>query len=501
MDSAKHISLTDDERDLFDLLLKASKTLPSQPTPRVVGGWIRDRLLGLESDDIDIMLDNATGEEFAKAVSSLLGTNSPHVVKANPHKSKHVNTAKLDVPVKSGKIFSVDFAIARDEVYDDDSRIPSSISTATPEEDATRRDLTINSLFYNLSTGEVEDFTGRGLKDLRDGLAITPLEPMKTFSDDPLRCFRVVRFAARFDLTIDEAVLNAMLRPEIRDGMFRKVSRERIGIEMSKMIGGRNIVSALRLLKNTGMMDGIIDEALRGSEYEGQMSPFDMAQNSSYHNLSLWDHTVGVVHGVAWREDSELTWAALFHDMGKRFKALQKDSKSCPGKTSYIGHEIDSSKMAKMILEWMVLHPLVDPVCKLVEMHMLPHQLLDAQVTALRRFVRKTREAGVSWWDLIYIATADAMSRDGLMDEDVEGTYKFLERKLEEAEKSIDAASRKPEATVLDGNEVMSVLGCKPGPHMMEIMEFVASLTDEKPDISKEEASSMVKDKFSNAGK
>jgi Poly A polymerase head domain len=126
------------------------------------------------------------------------------LVKANPSKSKHLETCNC-----SFCGFSIDFVNLRAETYTKDSRIPNKITFGTPLQDAQRRDCTINSMFYNISTESVEDLTGMGLVDLQNGIIRTPLDPDTTFDDDPLRVLRAVRFAARFDFTLDENLANS----------------------------------------------------------------------------------------------------------------------------------------------------------------------------------------------------------------------------------------------------------------------------------------------------
>lgn len=144
----------------------------------------------------------------------------------------------------------------RKEEYDDSSRIPS-ISIGTPLEDAYRRDLTINSLFYNVNTGTVEDFTMRGISDLHDRLVRTPLPAIETFREDPLRLLRAVRFATRFDCSIDPSIFEAARIPEIEHFLSIKVSRERIGIEFLKMAQFRHFDRALHELSKMAILNSL----------------------------------------------------------------------------------------------------------------------------------------------------------------------------------------------------------------------------------------------------
>jgi len=161
--------------------------------------------MGLESSDIDIALDNISGESFAEHIkASIPGTGGFGVIKKNSEKSKHLETATIRINDRW-----IDLANLRSEKYTEDSRIPI-IDIGTPSEDAYRRDLTINSLFYNINEAKVEDFTKHGIEDIKNKLIRTPLEPLHTFLDDPLRVLRTVRFAVRYDFTIVPEVLSTM---------------------------------------------------------------------------------------------------------------------------------------------------------------------------------------------------------------------------------------------------------------------------------------------------
>ena len=244
--SSTTIQLTDKEQEIFELFRGSMVWKQRATVARVAGGWVRDKLLGRESDDIDIALDDQTGVEFASSVQEYmtsLGQTARRVavIEANPEKSKHLETATsrvLDV--------SVDFVNLRAETYGDDSRIPE-IRFGTPLEDALRRDFTINALFYNINSSAVEDITGLGLDDLRNSILRTPMDPFVTFKDDPLRVIRAVRFAARFDLAVDPPLLAAARSAEVHRGLEQKVSRERVLKELEGALGGSSCRPALAL--------------------------------------------------------------------------------------------------------------------------------------------------------------------------------------------------------------------------------------------------------------
>lgn len=254
MGSTPTITLTREEQSLFEVCLAAVRRSGQGITLRVAGGWVRDKLLGLGSDDIDIACDKVTGVEFAETLRQELEADGSKikvaVIRANPDQSKHLETAT----VKVGG-FEVDFVNLRTESYANGSRIPE-ISFGTAEEDAMRRDLTINALFYNINNGEVEDLTGRGVEDLKQGLCRTPLSPEETFMDDPLRLLRSVRFATRLGFALDPAIFESAKIPAVRDALASKVSRERFGQEFEGMLSGRaaRVHVAMDSLERMGLL-------------------------------------------------------------------------------------------------------------------------------------------------------------------------------------------------------------------------------------------------------
>lgn len=248
------IQLSPREQQLKSLLLdvaafvdRAEDRAGAEPLVlRWAGGWVRDKLLGAESHDIDTAINSMTGFPFAEKMREFCVVSenaqkhgiqpddigSLHKVAANPDRSKHLETATV-------KIFGmdVDFVNLRKETYAADSRNPQ-MEFGTAEEDALRRDATVNALFYNLHTGEVEDFTG-GLSDMKAKTIKTPLEPFQTFTDDPLRVLRLVRFASRLQFALGPDTEKVMGDGRVLDALKLKISRERVGIEVEKMLKGK----------------------------------------------------------------------------------------------------------------------------------------------------------------------------------------------------------------------------------------------------------------------
>lgn len=243
------------EEKVRSLLLRFSKEFAknssTEVTLRFSGGWVRDKLLGRQSHDIDVAIDKATGEEFAAGLHKFMvdegiDETSVHKIALNPEKSKHLETATTRV---CG--LDVDFVNLRSEEYaNPNSRVPSLVRFGSPREDAFRRDATLNALFYNLTTGLVEDFTERGLEDLRTGTLRTPLDPAETFNDDPLRVLRLIRFVGQLGFKIAPDTLEAMKGENVGTKLITKVSSERMGAELMKLVESEHAKEGLEYLLN-----------------------------------------------------------------------------------------------------------------------------------------------------------------------------------------------------------------------------------------------------------
>ena len=270
IDADLMIKLTTEEKELFDFLRNIVENEKLNTTLRVAGGWVRDKILESSSSssqipissssrtnmDIDIAIDNMSGEEFIDAVNFNgkkhgRGQIKVGIIQKNPSKSKHLATATARLGP-----FDVDFVNLRTETYVDNSRIPK-IEIGTPFEDAMRRDLTINSLFYNINNSCIEDFTARGLNDLKNGVINTPLEPLITLQDDPLRALRIVRFASRFRFNIQQNLYNACSNETVLHALQVKVSRERVSQEVEKMLNHINGYDAINTLYQTNLLKSV----------------------------------------------------------------------------------------------------------------------------------------------------------------------------------------------------------------------------------------------------
>lgn len=324
-DDVLKIELNPEERQLFETLKKAAIAWEEGKLAigkrsveiRVAGGWVRDKILGLETHDVDIALDSCTGSEFAHAVKEYHtstvqdetdGNNKTKkskigkigVIAANPAQSKHLETACVNIFGND-----VDFSNLRHETYAEDSRIPDTVM-GTPLEDSFRRDCTMNALYYNLNTELIEDWTRRGLQDLLKTKVInTPLKAFQTFQDDPLRVLRVIRFAVRYEMELSEEIKAACQQPQIHEELLRKVSRERVGNELEGMLSGKhaNPIQAMDLICRMKLGDSIFYPPdgfeIKGTIGQAQLKPIlYMRPDSDEDELSR-------LRAIAWEEARE----------------------------------------------------------------------------------------------------------------------------------------------------------------------------------------------------
>lgn len=401
------IPLTTEEEELFALLREVTKATGLETTLRVAGGWVRDKLLATtefqrhnsrtqgerltskikkptqpsmgrqgtkvliqdtnQPVDIDIALDDMLGREFADHLNEYLSkqgqeTVSVGVVLKNPEKSKHLETATMKVGA-----FWIDFVNLRAEEYTQDSRIPDLMRIGTPLEDAMRRDLTINALFYNINQQIVEDFTGRGCDDLRRGIVSTPLAPLTTLLDDPLRVLRSVRFAARLRFNIEDSLVDAAKDEQVRTALAQKVSRERVGGEVDLMLRSPDAVGAMNLLINLNLAPTVFPiERVLPEEYPGSLYLYTNGLHllSTAHdhlceckmNTPLWckaSHSSMTTHGykeatlLTDEEARRLLWYAAFLKPLMDYASLLDETKPRPGR----GKKSNRSVVTKLLVD------------------------------------------------------------------------------------------------------------------------------------------------------
>ena len=242
------IILNDTETNCFkvikDILIKNKcKTIC-----RVAGGWVRDKLLGIESDDIDIALNDMKGSKLASLINSELYPEKEKVgiIKQNEEKGKHLETATI----KINDIW-VDFSNLRSEKEEE---------IGTPLEDAQRRDLSMNSLFYNINEDKIEDWTKKGINDLKNGIIDTPIESEIIFKDDPLRILRMLRFALKYKFRISDNINNCIEKniEEYKKNYSNTISGERIEKELYKIIKMENSSFAIAYLHKFNLLENVL---------------------------------------------------------------------------------------------------------------------------------------------------------------------------------------------------------------------------------------------------
>ena len=270
--------------------------------------YFNNQIIGRESDDIDIAIDSMYGEDLAKLVYENCKIDKRiGIVECNPEQSKHLKTAIISL---CG--VSIDLVNLRSETYCDDSRIPNQ-KIGTPLEDAQRRDLTINSLYYNINDGQIEDFLGNGIDDMRNGIIRTPLDPYQTFVDDPLRILRVIRFAVRFQFSFVSEILDAFKNPTLKDHLQHKISNERIKKELDSVFKGCSASAAINILYDYDLLETCLKSGI------SEERPFREALGMACHIDRLLGET-NAINELIKENRSELQQTLYYCSLALPFK-------------------------------------------------------------------------------------------------------------------------------------------------------------------------------------
>jgi poly(A) polymerase len=400
----------------------------------VIGGFVRDCLLKRESKDIDIVVQGS-GIDLAKEVADAIGNG----IKVSVF--KNFGTAMLRF-----KNYEIEFVGARKESYRRDSHKPV-VEDGTLEDDQKRRDFTVNAMAISLNKGTygmlVDPFGG--LSDLNNKIIRTPLDPDKTYSDDPLRILRAIRLASQLDFNIEKNSLEAIHKNRIRINI---VSQERITDELNKIVLSPNPYKAFILLEETGILELILPElsAMKGVE---------VREGKTYKDTFL--HSVKVLDNISGKTDNLwLRWAALLHDIGKPYtKRFSNDQ----GWTFH-GHELIGERMIETIFRRLKLSSgwQMKYVRKIVNLHHRPIILALEEVTdsAVRRLLY---DAGDEIDDLMTLCEADITSKIGEKVQRYLKNFRLVRKKLKDIEEKDAVRNFQPP---ISGEKIMEVFNIKP---------------------------------------
>ncbi len=408
--------------DVLDVVREAAEE--SGAEVYLVGGFVRDRLLGKPGKDVDLVQVGGDGIPLLAATAAELGW-------ARPQQFERFGTGQV-----RGDGFVLEVVRARAERYDPESRKPD-VRPGTLEEDIRRRDFTVNALCQTLR-GRVLDITGRGIADLRAGILRTPLDAAETFSEDPLRMFRAARFVAQLGFTLAPGVLEAMRAQAER---IKIVSIERIAEELRRLLRSDNVLAGFDVLAGSGLLELVLPEvaAMRGVDQGG------------FHIYDVYEHTLRATEQT--EADIITRTAALLHDVGKPpTHALAPD-----GRHTFYDHPQLGAQMARAILTRLRFsNEEIAAVSALVRLHLRPIQYQPETFSdaAVRRLVRDSGDLRARMLDTARADTrASSFPTTAAIDE------------LEARMARLDAGGQVSQLhDLLDGNEIVVMAQRPPGP-------------------------------------
>ena len=435
------------DQEIFHQISEAADRLGKECY--VVGGYVRDIFLERPSNDIDVVVVGS-GIAVAEELKRMVGR------KAHLSVFRNFGTAQVKFRQK-GVEYEVEFVGARKESYSHDSRKPI-VEDGTLEDDQNRRDFTINAMAVCLNKdrfGELVD-PFNGLADLEDGIIATPLEPDITFSDDPLRMMRCIRFATQLNFQIEDVTFEALERMADR---IKIVSGERIKDELNKIILTPHPSIGFEYLQRSGLLQIILPE----------LSALDIVdqKNGRAHKNNFY-HTLEVLENVVKHSDNLwLRWAALLHDIGKT-KSKRWDP--AVGWTFH-NHNMIGAKMVPVIFRRLML-PLdmkMKYVERLVDLHMRPIVIADEEVTdsAVRRLLN---DAGDDIDDLMTLCEADITSKNEGRKKMLLENFRVVREKLTDLKEKDYKRLLQP---VIDGNEIMELFHLEPSREVGVLKQYL----------------------------
>ncbi len=433
------LPLNEKQRSIFDFIKRAKNSDQNLKNIKTyaVGGFCRDKIMGKQSDDLDIAISASTGLQFAQALKKFGDTNQPGSVgKIYSTALDKTGTGSGDLQVAAVQIYGqkIDIVNLRTQQYDQTSRVPVQTITDNPLQDAKRRDLTINALYCDTDTGKIMDFIG-ALKDfqkdpntgnLSPKILRTPDNAQKTFKDDPLRMLRLLRFKARYpNAEIDKGTVDAMSNIDVQN-MYSKVAPQRASKQIVKLMQSEGAAMASRYLLQTGLYRTVF-------QINDKWHPITIDQQNPFHDRSLMQHTLQVMQnynkiakqrGQTGQQRGLMMLSTLLHDFGKMDPQIRKQKinkqTGLPQmfdrngeqvqRRTYVGHEFSSSRFAEDIMKKMGFDkPQRDFVATVTKHHMRPHDL-DSKLQD-KNIGKYLKDTGDRWEDVMYHGQADSMGK------------------------------------------------------------------------------------------
>ena len=415
----------------------------------LVGGAVRDAILGIETKDFDFTT-NASSEDSIKMLNK------------NDYKTTEIGRAFGTIETTVGD-YSIHITTYREDKYNKDSRKPEIKTSGELETDLSRRDFTVNAIAYDINNNEIIDPHG-GLKDLSEGLIRTPDTADISFSDDPLRMLRACRFVSTHGFTPNNELFKAISKNVER---IEIVSTERIRDEFTKLLTGKEPSLGLKAFVESGLSELIMPEL---NELKIEVDP-------KHHHKDVYEHTMVVLDRVSPTLVSRMS--ALLHDIGKpKTKGIEN------GKVHFRHHEVVGAKMSKKILKRLKYdNETIKKVSLLVENHLRPHTFkMGWTDSAVRRYII---DAGGLLEELNDLVRADITTKN-------KAKYEEINKYLDEMEERIKEVAEKEELSKLrppiSGDEIMDMFDLEPGPSVGVIMKALYEQRINDGEVSKEEA-------------
>jgi len=451
------------EEQILDIVKKTIQGSEWENRVNLVGGAVRDEIMGKPVDDLDFVVEGniSAGLDFAiwlcKKWKVFREGSNPVVFPNYGTANMHYNNVKLE------------FVAPRKEKYTPGSRKPV-VTDGVLMDDAMRRDLTINSLMRNISTGKLIDLTGKGLNDIKQGIIRTPSDPKIIFKDDPLRMLRAIRFSVKYGFKVMPEVMENISKYA---GWIETISKERIGEELNKILVTKKPSAGITLLKDTGLLEYVIPELNQ---------TVGMSQNI-HHTEDVFQHTMTVLDNTPPNLLTRLI--ALFHDIGKvKTRTVDPD-----GSVHFYGHEDSSGEMVKEIMSRLKYpNDMINTVSMGVSSHMALKNGLDDSSKlndkTLRRFSVAT---GGHLQNILDVIHADNISH--AEESSMPNQIPNIRQRIEKLGAPVDKSDVK---LPIDGNDIKQALGIKNSPLVGQVKKAVEDAWYENPELTRDDAMKIV---------